>query len=250
MSSFQIERKLWDAGYKFIAGVDEVGRGPIAGNIMASAVIFPALLESDERSGLEQALQGVDDSKKLSKHKRQQCIHKIRKNAIAIATAAVSPRDIDRMGIGKAVTRCMALAVLQLHIKPDYLLVDGLKTLSIEDFEYAFENLSYLTTESDPTRKTTHAKYFAQIPSKALVKGDSISLSISSASIIAKVTRDRLMSFYARNYHGYGFENNNGYGTTEHLRQLAVLGPTPLHRYSFSPLSNGILNFKDEQLKR
>ncbi len=213
---------------------------------MTAAVVFPACDQDPETSALEEILTQVDDSKKLSSQARAQCCHIIRKTALAISIAAIPSDDIDRMGIGKATARCMALSAMKLKTKPDYLLVDGLKKPASDDFEYAHKLRSDRLLSANSDRGALEAELYSQIPSQAIIRGDSKSLSISAASIVAKVTRDRMMIFYERKYPGYGFGHHKGYGTEEHIRKLAELGPTPIHRYTFSPLIHRALNFADE----
>ncbi len=245
MSSFQIERELWSSGFKYVAGVDEVGRGPIAGHLVTAALMFPACASPDVVENLEIALRGVDDSKKLSSLKRVKLLYQIRRMALTYSLNSVSPKEIDEMGIGKAVRRSMALSLMRLKVIPDYILVDGNKTPMAEDFEYAYGLLMKKAEVSIRTPLTVNLKQITNIRSQAIVKGDSISLSISAASIVAKVTRDRMMSLSSIRFPDYGFERHKGYGTAVHLGQIASLGATPIHRFSFSPLSNESLKFDE-----
>lgn len=186
---------FWDRGMIRVAGVDEVGRGPLAGPVVAAAVILPESAWID----------GVDDSKKLNHGRRLDLFEKIVGTALVYGVGAASAREIDRINIRRATALAMQRAIARLG-DVDHLLVDGLA-------------VPELGTE-------THT---------AIVGGDGCVHCISAASIIAKVTRDRLMARLARRYPDYGWERNMGYGTREHLRALTRLGPTPHHRQSFQP---------------
>lgn len=234
MSSFSLEIGLWEAGYRFIAGVDEVGRGPIAGPVMTSAVIFPFLASGTAQSDLAETLNEVNDSKALTSAKRLRCLKTIRKTAVAISISMISAQEIDSMGIGKAIRRSMALSILKLPIKPDYILIDGNMALLPKDYLFAANRIK----KKLPEFSDKEGLSYTHLNSKTIIKGDALSLSISAASIVAKVTRDRLMSLYSIKYPGYGFDKHKGYGTAEHLRRLSVLGASPIHRLSFSPLTN------------
>lgn len=184
-----------NAGYQYIAGIDEVGRGPLAGPVVSAAVILNP----------DKPIYGLDDSKKLSLAKRTQLFDEINENAIAVGIGVVTPSEIDRINILQATKKAMNLAVSELPIVADYLLVDAVKI-------------------DNP------------IPQKVIIKGDLRSNSIAAASIIAKVTRDNMMKEYDNQYPGYGFMSNAGYGTKEHLEGLENRGATPIHRRSFSPV--------------
>ncbi|MBI2886931.1 MAG: ribonuclease HII [Chloroflexi bacterium] len=197
---FRREMALWEQGYRRIAGVDEVGRGPLAGPVVAAAVLlFPLPLEG---AWISQ----VRDSKLLSATQRERLSPLILEHARAVAVAVVSPLEIDRMGIGAAVRTAMARALGQLPLKADYVLVDGRERL-----------------------KTA-------VRQQSVVKGDRMVASIAAASIVAKVHRDRLMAELEEQYPGWGFARHKGYGTPQHLEALRNLGPSPAHRRSFSPL--------------
>lgn len=185
-------------GYQWIAGIDEVGRGPLAGPVVAAAVILPEKCEQ---------LIGVNDSKQIPSAKRKQFAETIKEVAIAYAVSVVPPETIDRVNIYEATKIAMQEALSQLEPQPDYVLVDAM-TLNIE------------------------------IPQKSLMKGDQRSLSIAAASILAKVYRDDLMANYGKVYPEYGWDKNAGYGTAEHLKALNQLGYTPYHRRSFKPVSD------------
>jgi ribonuclease HII len=186
---------FWDRGMPRIAGVDEVGRGPLAGPVVAAAVILPESTWID----------GVDDSKKLNADRRLDLYEKIVRSALVFSIGAASAREIDRINIRRATALAMRRAIARLG-DVDHLLVDGLA-------------VPELGTE-------THT---------AIVGGDGCVHCISAASIIAKVTRDRLMGRLARRYPDFGWERNMGYGTRQHLQALQRLGPTPHHRQSFHP---------------
>jgi ribonuclease HII len=180
-------------GYRCIAGVDEAGRGPLAGPVVAAAVIFPP-----EYSNIE-----INDSKKLTVRKRDELYRVITEEAMAVGIGVVEADVIDRINILQASLQAMREAVLGLLVKPDYLLIDGLYTI---DFD---------------------------IPQKALVRGDSLSMSIAAASIIAKVSRDRIMEMYHRQFPQYNFLQNKGYGTAGHRKILQEIGMCKIHRRSF-----------------
>lgn len=202
-------------GFTSVAGVDEAGRGPLAGPVVAAAVILPPGV----------ALPGVTDSKKLSAHKRDLYFDMILETALAVGIGFSSHEEIDRINILQASLSAMRKAVRKLATKADFLLVDG--------------------TFKVPMR----------LPQRTIVKGDSLSLSIAAASIIAKVTRDRLMVDADARYPGYGFAEHKGYGCATHLRAIASLGPCPIHRKTFSGVSEHLpqlssepsLLFADEQ---
>lgn len=188
----QYERQLLDAGYKYICGVDEVGRGPLAGPVTCSAVIMP----------LDDLIQGVNDSKKVSKNKRIKLYDVIMEKAIAVNTVSYDNHQIDEMNILEATKACMRDAIMGLSVAPDVVLVDALKL-----------DIPYKTM--------------------GIIKGDALSYSIASASIVAKVTRDKFMFEMAEKYPEYGFESNVGYGTAQHISALKELGATPIHRNTF-----------------
>lgn len=179
-------------GAKYIAGVDEVGRGPLAGPVVTAAVIMP----------LDDVVAGVDDSKKLSKKKREKLYDEILSKAISVSVKEVSETVIDEINILNATKLCMKNSIEALSVKPDVVLVDAVKL--------------------DVSVKC--------VP---IIKGDAKSYSIGAASIVAKVYRDRLMERYGELYRGYGFERNMGYGTKEHIEKLKEIGACPIHRRTF-----------------
>jgi ribonuclease HII len=187
------ERLLWKAGIQHIAGVDEVGLGPLAGPVVAAAVIFPP------GAGIE----GVDDSKALDEETRERLDKEIRKKASAFAIGMVEVEEIDRINIYHAGIRAMQLALLNLPFPPQHILVDS---------------------------RTVPG--FTQ-PQNSFDKGDGINFSIAAASIVAKVFRDQLMTDLDSRYPGYGFASHKGYATPEHQRAIRELGPCPIHRRSF-----------------
>ena len=190
----EYENKYYSKGSEYIAGVDEVGRGPLAGPVMAAAVILP----KDCR------IEGLNDSKQLSAKKRDELFEIIKQNAVSIGIGCVDNRMIDRVNIRNATHMAMKAAVENLEQKLDNILVDGSDT--IPDVE---------------------------IPQENIIKGDSKSMSVAAASVVAKVLRDRLMFEYAKEYPGYDFENNVGYGTKKHYEGIRNLGLTAIHRFSF-----------------
>ena len=201
MPDLSLEAEFRAQGYYLIAGVDEAGRGPLAGPVAAAAVILPPPLTGDEPW-----LAAIDDSKRLSVRRRTEAAELIRENALACAVEQISPEDIDRIGIGRAVIQAMLASVERLKPAPDALLMDW---VPIKD---------------------------CPLPHQTVVKGDAKSLSIAAASILAKVARDERMVQADLCYPGYGFASHKGYATARHLRCLSDLGPTPIHRRSFSPL--------------
>jgi ribonuclease HII len=203
---WKLERAARRAGALRIAGLDEVGRGPMFGPVVAAAVILPRGF----------SLQGLTDSKKLTEKARTEFDREIRLNAIAWAIAAVDADTIDRINIRNASLLAMRLAVEQLALTPDYLLIDGLDTIDWP------------------------------CPQQAVVEGDATSLSIAAASVLAKVHRDRLLVELDRLYPGYGLARHKGYCSAEHLEALARLGPTPLHRKSYRPVAQTFFNFDAE----
>lgn len=191
------ERRLREKGFKKIAGVDEAGRGCLAGPIVASACILPS-----------KRIYKLRDSKTLSQKEREKLSQKIKKEARAYSFGKVSNKEIDFLGLQKAGLLALRRAVLNLKPRPDFVLVD-------------FYKIPHLL-----------------IPQKSIKKGDSTCLSISAASILAKVKRDNLMKKYAKKYPGYGFEKHKGYGTKEHRKALKRLGPCQIHRQGFAPIKN------------
>ncbi len=177
----------------FLCGIDEVGRGPLAGPVVAGAVILPADCE----------ILWLNDSKKLSEKKRELLYDEIMEKAVAVGIGAVSPERIDEINILQATYEAMRIAISKLSVKPDLLLNDAVKIPGVE------------------------------LPQVPIIKGDAKSVSIAAASIVAKVTRDRMMVQYEDLYPGYEFASNKGYGSARHIAALKSLGPCPIHRRSF-----------------
>jgi ribonuclease HII len=226
------EMALYAEGYRHIAGLDEAGRGSWAGPVVAGAVILPIVRpDLSQESVLSEAcpepcrracpepcrriegLEGVRDSKQLTPRQRKRQYGIIKSAALAMGVGIVPPEKIDEIGIVPATRQAMGLAIAQLVPPPDFLLVDYL---------------------SLPELSTSHQK--------SITRGDALSLSIAAASIVAKVTRDRLMVEWGARYPGYGFARHKGYGTPQHSESLARLGPSPIHRLSFAPMRL-MLNF-------
>ena len=197
------ERALWRQGLALVAGVDEAGCGPLAGPVLAAAVVFPGVwLET----GLCSKLRGLNDSKQLTEEQREKYFAIITSHPeIRHAIARVEVEMIDQINIRQAAWRAMNLALDQLQPRVEHVLVDGLR----------IKWLPY--------------------PQTALVQGDARSYSIAAASVLAKVTRDRVMADFDRQFPGYGFAEHKGYATPQHLAAIAKRGPCPIHRRSFSP---------------
>lgn len=187
------EKKLWQQGYKYIAGIDEAGRGPLAGAVYACAVIF----------NKDFFVEDVKDSKKLTEKKREYLFEIIKENAVSCSVGTASEKEIDEINIRQASFLAMQRAVSGLNVQPDYLLVDG---FDLPD---------------------------SKIPSQGIFKGDDLSFTIAAASIIAKVSRDAYMKDLDKKYPNYKFAKNKGYGTKEHIEAIKKFGVTPVHRKSF-----------------
>lgn len=196
MPDFNLER----AAGGCVAGIDEAGRGPLAGPVIAAAVILDAETLPD------MLLDGIDDSKVLTKARREE-LFAVLQSCAHIGVGGASAAEIDRINILAATLRAMGRAVDALGIVPDLALIDGNRTPELS------------------------------CPAKAVVRGDQASLSIAAASIVAKVTRDRIMATLARRHPGFGWEHNAGYGTMEHKQALTRLGVTPHHRKTFAPIN-------------
>ena len=193
MLNWDLENELQNNGYKIICGCDEAGRGPLAGDVAAAACILPIGIE----------IKGLNDSKKLSEKKREELFKVIQENAVSFAVATCSVEEIERFNILECALLAMRRAVEKLDIPPEFILVDG--------------NIN---------------KGFT-LPSKAIIGGDAKSPNIAAASILAKVTRDRMCYELDEKYPMYGFARNKGYGTAEHIAALKEYGPCPAHRRSF-----------------
>lgn len=195
-SPLVFEQRAWARGYSTVAGIDEAGRGPLAGPVVAAAAVLPH----------DFSLEGLDDSKKLSRAKREQLYPLIRQQALT-AVGVASVAEIDRLNILQATLLAMQRALRRLPREPDHLLIDGTIPLPLA------------------------------LSQQTLKKGDSRSLSIAAASVVAKVVRDRIMHSFDRHYPGYGFAQHKGYGTRQHRRSIQVLGPSPQHRRTFAGVS-------------
>lgn len=196
---FRFERPYWEAGLRAVAGVDEAGAGPLAGPVTAGAVIFAP-------GPVEGCPAGVNDSKQLTEAEREALAPRIRAAAVAFAVASCTPEEIDRHNIRQACLIAMRRAVEALAVRAEALVID-------------YRRLPDLA-----------------LPQTAVAKGDTLSLSVAAASILAKVERDAYMVAADALYPGYGFARHKGYGTPEHLEALARLGPCPLHRRSYAPV--------------
>ena len=193
------ELVLYRKGYQFIGGVDEVGRGSIAGPVVAAIVILPKKLKVSWQSL-------INDSKQLTPIEREYIFNHLQESSDSIGIGESSSKEIDNVGIAPATRLAIIRALESLSLKPQFLLLDA-----------------FLLPES-------------KIPQKAIIHGDCISISIAAASIIAKVTRDRIMIDFGKDYPNYGFEKHKGYATKEHLTNLKLYGPCNIHRFSWKPL--------------
>jgi len=191
---WEYERRWFENGFVNIAGLDEAGRGPLAGPVVAAAVI----LDKDI------VIPGINDSKKLSEAKREFLYEEIKQKAAAVGIGIVDEKTIDEINILQATLMAMRIAIGNLSVKPDYLLIDAEKIRDVD------------------------------IPQLAIIKGDSLSISIAAASIIAKVERDRILMGYDKEYPDYGFGKHKGYGTKQHMDCIRKFGLLPIHRRSFT----------------
>lgn len=187
------EQRVRGNGFRLVAGIDEAGRGPLAGPVVAAAVILP-----DDMPAC-----GINDSKKLTARKRESLYHDIYRHAVAVGIGIIDPAEIDRINILQASLKAMAFSVMNLEPVPDYLFIDGRFPIPVG------------------------------LPQEALVRGDSLSVSIAAASIVAKVTRDRLMERYADEYPEFDFAAHKGYPTNAHREAIRRFGCCPIHRKSF-----------------
>ncbi len=193
LSPLHFEEQARARGYRAVAGIDEAGRGPLAGPVVAAAVILPEQFE----------LPGLTDSKQLSEKKRERLYPQIRAQALAVGIGVARVDEIDHINILQATLRSMQRAVGRLNVPADFLLIDGNVPVPIK------------------------------VPQQTLIKGDSRSLSIAAASVVAKVVRDRIMVALDRLHPGYGLAGHKGYGSAAHLAAIAALGPSPCHRRTF-----------------
>jgi len=196
--SLERERALWVEERGLVAGIDEAGRGPLAGPVVAAAVVFPAFCK---------AIRGLRDSKLLAPAVRERLAIVVRGRAVAVAVGAASVREIDRLNIRRASILAMKRALDRLPVRPTHILVDGLPCPELGS------------------------------PHEAIIDGDALCHSIAAASVIAKTVRDLLMQRLAARHPGYGWDSNRGYGTPDHLAALATLGFTRHHRTSFAPVT-------------
>jgi ribonuclease HII len=202
----QFELEARHRGYRRIAGLDEAGRGPLAGPVVASAVVLPSRCR----------LTGCDDSKLLTEPEREELYAAITRRAVSIGIGSATEQEIDRLNILEATRLAMQRALAGLRPPPDCLLIDAI---------------------SLP----------CQIPIRSIIKGDSLCISVAAASIVAKVTRDRLMAEYHRRYPRYNFLSHKGYGTEEHLKELATHGPCDIHRRTYAPVADVIAQLQRAQ---
>lgn len=200
---FRFEKEIFELGFQSVAGVDEVGRGCLAGPVVAAAVILPSF---------DKAFRRVKDSKQLRAREREELSSLIWEKAKAVGVGVVEPFEIDRMNIGRASLKAMRLAVQNLKDRPDFLLVDGIQPISL-----------------------------MAIPQKPIPKGDTLSVSIAAASIVAKVKRDAMMNQYQKLYPQFDFEKHKGYATKKHFEEIEKYGPTQVHRFSFAGVVRGEL---------
>jgi ribonuclease HII len=189
----RFERRLREQGFAAVAGADEAGRGAIAGPLVAASVILP--------DGFD--LEGIADSKVLTRLQRERAYERIVTSGLAWSVCKVTPARIDRRGLHRSNLWLLGHAVRELPVRPDYVLTDGFPVRALG------------------------------VPALAMRKGDAVAACVAAASIVAKVTRDRMMDRYARRFRAYGFERNRGYGTREHWDALDRVGPCPIHRLSF-----------------
>lgn len=193
------EAALLEEGYAVVAGVDEAGRGSLAGPVVAGAVVLPLYCNEDWTAGIR-------DSKQLAPHKRETALQSMRDASVAMGAGTASSSEIDRMGIIGATRAAMARAIDALPVRPDFLLLDAIVLPDVD------------------------------IPQRSIIKGDAKCLSIAAASIVAKVTRDSMMRDFDGDYPGYGFAQHKGYGTRQHIDGLENLGVCPIHRRTFAPV--------------
>ncbi len=204
----EFEQEARRRGYRRIAGIDEAGRGPLAGPVVAAAVILPP----------HARLTGVDDSKQLPEAERERLYQVILDKAVGVGIGSADAGEIDALNILEASRLAMCRAIANLDPAPDYLLTDAVTLPAIHT------------------------------PVRPIIKGDALSLSIAAASIIAKVTRDRLMVAFHETFPQYNFLSHKGYGTAEHLRMLARFGPCPIHRRTFAPVRDAVISAHTAEL--
>ena len=208
ISIYKYEEELYDEGFKVVCGVDEAGRGPLAGPVVVAACILPPFLR----------IPGVNDSKQLSEKKREELYKVIIKNAVAYNVVFINEKIIDELNIYEATKKGMLEAIEGLKVKPDYVLIDAMP-------------LSELKTDN-----------------KSIIHGDALSASIAAASILAKVSRDHYMEKMDIKYPNYGFKHHKGYGTKMHMEALEKYGPCKIHRKSFEPVARAMQKNKQMSL--
>jgi ribonuclease HII len=193
------ERRLRDRGFRLLAGVDEAGRGALAGPLVAAAVVLPDDFDC----------RGIEDSKLLTRRQRERAFERVTDRAVAISVSRAMPRRIDRQGLHSTNKSLLRKAVRGLPVLPDFVLTDAFPLYRMNG-----------------------------VPCLSVRKGDVVTVSVAAASVVAKVTRDRMMDRYHRRFPAYGFDTNRGYGTQRHWDALWRLGPTPIHRMSFNHVAN------------
>ncbi|MCZ6472281.1 MAG: ribonuclease HII [SAR324 cluster bacterium] len=194
MPDFGLEAALWEKGFRRVAGVDEAGRGPLAGPVVVAAVVLPACWHCEVP---------LDDSKRMTPEAREAAFAHVRREALAWRMTVVPPQEIDRVNILQATLAGMCHTVACMQPAPDFVLVDGNRAPELD------------------------------VPCETVVKGDARSMSIAAASVLAKVARDRIMRVYAIRYPQWGFERHKGYGTRMHMEAISRHGRSPIHRFSF-----------------
>ena len=227
----ELEEEGFSLGFKTVAGLDEVGRGPLAGPVMAAAVIFPRGFVHPD----------ITDSKLLTAKKREALVPLIKEVALAWGVGSAEHHEIDRINILQASLLAMARALRRMELEPDYLLIDGIheipQPLLVDSL---IRDSNHWNTKNENTVNT--------IPCQKTVKhGDRLCLSIAAASILAKVARDRLMTDYDQSYPEYGFAGHKGYGCASHLRAIQKYGPSPIHRKSFRPVRENLVRERSDR---
>lgn len=205
---YKYEEELYDMGFEAICGVDEAGRGPLAGPVVVAACILPPFLRID----------GINDSKKLSEKKREELYKIIVKNAVAYNVVFINEKTIDEINIYEATKKGMLEAIEGLKVEPDYILIDAMPLGELKK------------------------------NNKSIIHGDALSASIAAASILAKVSRDHYMDKMDIKYPNYGFKHNKGYGTKLHMEALEKFGPCKIHRRSFDPVKKALLKSRQISL--
>ena len=231
MRAGELEEEGFSLGFNTIAGLDEVGRGPLAGPVMAAAVIFPRGFVHPE----------ITDSKLLTAKKREALVPLIQEGALAWGVGLAEPNEIDRINILQASLLAMARALQKMELEPDYLLIDGIHTIPQPLLVDSLNRDSHHRNTEDYS-PVNHMPY-----QKTVKHGDRLCLSIAAASILAKVTRDGLMAAYDLRYPEYGFAGHKGYGCASHLRAIQQYGPSPIHRKSFRPVRESLMPQRSDE---